>query len=176
MGLITKRKERTYRAATANGVVAAAGADMFFVITGSATKEVHVHKLRISGLHLTTLAVVGVVVEKRSTAPSGGTASALITVPLDSASPTATADLVQVYTVAPTEGTLIGTIAANRPMLKSATVVDGASFTDLEFVFGDHDETQPVILRGVTQNLSLAFAAAPASAVTLDVEVEWTEE
>jgi len=173
----------TYRAATLNTVVTEAVAAMFFVITGSASVERRVRKIRISGSTLTTLAVGSVVVEKWSTtAPTGGTETTLTRVPVDSAFPAAQTDgLVQVYTVAPTEGTLVGTIACRRHVWKSSTVVDGAPFADLEFDFTDMDspgsQMPPgVPLHGLTQALSLAFGAAPATAITLAVEVEWTEE
>ena len=168
-------KRYTYRAATANTVVAAAGSDMFFVITGVATRALIVKKIRVSGDTLTTLAVGSIVVEKWSTAPTGGTATALTQVPLDSASPAGAATLCQVYTAAPTEGTLIGTVACHRHVWKSATVVD-APFSDVEFVFGDHEDTHGVYLRGTAEALSLAFGAAPATAITLAVEVEWVED
>ena len=173
----------TYRAATLDTVVAAAGAAMFFVITGSATRTRIVRKIRVSGDTLTTLAVNSIVVEKwGTTAPSGGTATELTRVPLDSAYPAAATDgLVQVYTAAPTEGSLVGTLACNRHIQKSATVVDGAPFADVEFVFGDEEERsdvapQGVYLHGLIEAVSLAFSAAPATAVTLSVEVEWYEE
>mgnify|MGYP001573732704 CR=1 FL=1 len=169
----------TYRAATLNIVVAAAGSAMFFVITGSASVTRRVRKIRVSGDTLTTLAVGSIVAEKwGTTAPTGGTATTLTRVPLDSAFPAAQTDgLVQVYTVAPTEGTLVGTIACRRHVWKSATVVD-APFAETEFDFdnkGD-DGRLGIPLHGLTQALSLAFGADPASAITLAVEVEWTEE
>lgn len=170
----------TYRGATLNTVVAAAGADMFFVITGSATVTRRVRKIRVSGDTLTTLAVGSIVAEKWSTtAPTGGTEVALTRVPLDSAFPAAATDgLVQVYTAAPTEGTLVGTIACRRHVWKSSTVVDGAPFAETEFDFDNKadDGRLGIPLHGLTQALSLAFGAAPASAITLAVEVEWTEE
>jgi hypothetical protein len=169
-------EKATYRAATTASVVAAAGAAMFFVIAGSATKTIRVRRIRVSGDTLTTLAVQSIVLEKWSTAPTGGTATALVAVPNDSADAASTASLVQVYTAAPTEGTLVGTVGCNRHIHKSSTVVDGASFADVEWCFGTVPETRGLVLRGTAQALSLAFGAAPATAVTLAVEVEWTEE
>ncbi len=166
----------TYRAATTANVVAAAGAAMFFVIAGSSTKTVKVWHIRVSGETLTTLAVNSIVVEKWSTAPTGGTITTLTPIPHDSNDPASTASLVQVYTAAPTEGTLVGTVGCNRHIQKSSTVVDGSSFDDVEWIFGTYGETRPIVLRGTTQALSLAFGAAPATAVTLSVEIEWTEE
>jgi len=177
MGEVSYEKKRTYRAATANSVVADASADMFFVISGSASRTREVRKIRVSGDTLTTLAVGSIVVEKWSTAPTSGTATTLTRVALDSASPAAATDgLVQVYTAAPTQGTLVGTIACRRHIWKSSTVVDGAPFAVEEFVFGDLPESQAVFLHGTAEALSLAFGAAPATAITLSVEVEWSEE
>ena len=174
----------TYRGATTNSFAAAAGADAFFVISGSASRTRFVRSIRVSGLHLTTLAVITIVAEKWGTAAfTGGTATELTRVPVDSAfSAAATDGLVQVYTVAPTEGTLVGTVASRRVMLKSTTVVDGAPFPDVLFEFSndraDERDVNPrgIKLHGLLQSLSLAFGAAPASAVTLSLEVEWDEE
>lgn len=170
----------TYRAATLNTVVAAAGSAMFFVISGSASRTRWVRKIRVTGDTLTTLAVGSIVAEKWSTtAPSAGTATTLTRVPLDSAFEAAATDgLVQVYTAAPTEGTLVGTLACRRHVWKSSTVVDGASFADEEFNFDNvnPDGKVGIPLHGLVQAVSLAFGADPASAITLAVEVEWSEE
>ena len=171
-----------YRAATLTTFAAEAGSVAFFVISGSATRTRVVRKIRATGIHLTTLAVGTIVAEKWSTAAfTGGTATTLTRTPLDSAFPAATTDgLVQTYTAAPTEGTLVGTIATRRVIVKSTTVVDGAPFGDLEFDFTEPAVDQPtspsgVALHALTQSLSLAFAADPASAVTMSLEVEWLE-
>lgn len=169
----------TYRGATLNTVVAPVGSTAFFVISGSASVTRRVRKIRVSGSTLTTLAVGSVVASKRSTAQSGGTATTLTRVPVDSAFPAAQTDgLVQVYTGAPTDGTLVGTLACRRQVWKSATVVDGAPFADMEFDFdnkGD-DGRLGIPLHGLAQSVTVSFGADPASAVTLAVEVEWTEE
>lgn len=170
----------TYRAATTNTVVAAAGSAMFFVITGSASRTRWVRKILVTGDTLTTLAVGSIVAEKWSTtAPSGGTATVLTRVPVDSIfSAAATDGLVQVYTAAPTEGTLVGTLACRRHVWKSSTVAEGASFAAEEFKFDNvnPDGSIGIPLHGLIQAVSLAFGADPASAITLAVEVEWDEE
>ena len=173
---ISQSEKATYGAATVGNVIAAAGALMFFVITGSGSKTLRVRKIRVSGDTLTTLAVNSIVVEKWSTAPTGGTATVLTQVPYDSNDAAGSATLCQVYTIAPTEGVLVGTVACNRHIHKSATVVDGAQFPDVEIYFGDLPETRALVLRGAAQALSLAFSTAPATAVTLAIEVVWTEE
>jgi hypothetical protein len=167
----------TYRAAVLATVVAAAGAAMFFVISGSGTKTIRVQRIRFSGTTLTAVAYNTIVAEKWSTAPTAGTATVLTMVPLDSVSSAATAALCQVYTAAPTEGTLVGTLTAVRIMMQATTAAAAGipDVVDLDFR-GMGGETTGVVLRGTGQALSLAFGAAPATAVTLAVEVEWTEE
>lgn len=167
----------TYRAATTANVVAAAGAAMFAVIGGSATKTIIVQRITLSGPTLTAVAYNSYVIEKWSTAPSGGTATALTAVPHDSNSAASTAAIVQVYTVAPTEGTLVGTVGCKRVLMQATTAAAAGIPDVVEFDFrGMAGETTGVVLRGTAQNLSVAFGAAPASAVTLGVEIEWTEE
>ena len=171
-----------YRGVTLTTFAAEAGDTAFFVISGSAFRTRTVRKIWVSGIHLTTLAVLTIVAEKwGTTAFTGGTATTLTRTPLDSAYPAAQTDgLVQVYTAAPTEGTLVGTVDSRRVMAKSTTVVDGAGFADVEFDFTDpalDTPNQPsgVPLHGLLQSLSLAFAAAPASAVTMSLVIEWVE-
>ena len=169
----------SYRAATIDAVVAPADPTAFFVISGSAFVTRRVRKIRCSGASLTTLAVGSVMVQKRSTAQADGTATALTRTPLDTAYPAAQTDgLVSVYTAAPTDGTLVGTLACRRIIWKSSTVVDGASFCDEEFDFDNKadDGRLGIPLHGVAQSLTASFGADPASAITLAVEVEWTEE
>lgn len=167
----------TYRAAVTSTFNAAAGAAVFFVIQGSSTKTVRVQRIRISGLALTAVAYVNVVAEKYSTAPSGGTPAALVLVPLDSNSAASTVSLCNVYTAAPTEGTLVGTITSVRVLMQAATPAAGGvpDIIDLEFR-NLGGETTGVVLRGTAQGLGLAFGTAPATAVTLSLEIEWTEE
>jgi hypothetical protein len=166
-------EELQYRAATVNNVVCAAGTLAFFAITGSGTKTLRVRKIRVSGDTLTTLAVGSIECRKISSAPTGGTATALTKVPMDSADAAATPTLCQVYTAGPTGGAaLVGNIGCNRHMWKSTTVADGANFSDVQWDFGPRG----VVLRGSAEGLTLGFGAAPATAVTLAVEVEWSEE
>jgi hypothetical protein len=165
-------EELQYRAATAATVVVAASAASFFVIAGSASKTIRVRNVVVTGATLTTLAAGSIEAKKWSTALTVGTATALTKVPMDSADAAATANLCQVYTAAPTDGTLVGRVGCRRVILKSSTIVDGMEACNLVFDFGPRG----IVLRGTAETLTLAFGAAPASAVTLAVEVEWSEE
>jgi len=161
--------------------VAVAGAAMFFVITGSPSKKVVVCHIGISGLTQTAVGYVSVVAERWSSAPTVGTAVPLLKVPYNPDDPVASASLVQVYTAAPTEGVLVGTIEARR-WLDQATVAAAAGYPpDAQFEFGKtaaHHRLRytGIVLRDQSEAVSLAFAAAPASAVTMALCVDWYEE
>jgi hypothetical protein len=170
----TVRQLATYRAATAETVVAPADPTAFFLITGSASKDVLVRKIAVSGATLTAVAYNSYVVEKFSTAFSGGTATALTKVPTDSRFAASTVGTCQVYTAAPTEGTLVGTLACRRVLLQATTAAAGGQPEVVEFDFTTVDGGG-ILLRGVAQAVGLAFGGDPASAVTVGVEVEWQE-
>ena len=161
-----------YIASTSGNLVAAAGTSPFFAMQGSATKVIKITKLTVDAPTLTLVEYLTVVARKTSTAVSGGTATALTAVPLDSSHSASTASIVNVYTAAPTAGSAVGVISSER-LLGQAAVAAAAGLPsdDITIKVGDG-----VILRGIAEGLSLSFASAPASAVTLTLEVEWTEE
>ena len=162
----------SYRAATAADLVAAAGVSPFFAIQGSATKTIRVRKIIVTNPTLTATAVNSIVCKKTSTAITGGTATALVQVPLDSTSAAGTASLLNVYTVAPTAGTLVGVVDNKRLILGDTAPVAGASPLEVVFDFGD----KGLVLRGVAEGLSLNFIAAPATSVTMNLMILYSEE
>lgn len=169
-------EKATYRAATIDGLVTATTADQpFFLIEGSATKTITVKRIAVSGATLTAVAYLMVNVTKHSTAASGGTSTTLTGVPVDSTFAAATAT-VKAYTAAPTGGTLVGTVASQRILAQATTAAAAGIPRDWLFDFGDMPETKGIVLRGTTQGLALVWATAPGSAVTLAVDIEWTEE
>jgi hypothetical protein len=133
--------------------------------------------LKYQDLTLTAVAYLNINAAKYSTAVSGGTATALTKVPDDSLSPAATANLVSVYTAAPTAGSKVGDIDSKR-IMGQATTAAAAGIPDIvvfdyrSLSFGMH----PPILRGTAEGLALYFNSAPATAVTMSLWVEWTEE
>jgi len=166
----------TYRAATNATLVAAAGTGLFFVITGSATKTITVQRIVVSGPTLTAVAYNTIQLQKYSTAPTGGTATTLTQVPIDSNSAAATVSLCQGYTVAPTAGTLVGAIGALRLFLQATTAAAAGLLDRAVWDLRAQGEASSVTLRGIAENVALNFGAAPASAVTLSIECEWCEE
>ncbi len=171
----TIAQKATYRSSTVGTVAAAASSTApFFVIYGSASKTLRIQRVLVSGPTTTTLAIQGFELIKYSTAPSGGTAVALTQVPLDSTSAAATPSLCQVYTAAPTAGTAVGTIGSVRLLNKSTTAVDGSEMGFYQWDLRSSGESSAVVLRGTTQGLGLELHVATAT--TVAVEVEWTEE
>lgn len=170
-------EKATYRASTLIPFTPAVTINVpWFLIGGSATKTVTVKRIAVSGMTLTAVAYLAVNVAKFSTPAVGGTSTSAPLVPMDSSDPAATAGFVKYYTAVPTAGTLVGSIATNR-VLAQATVAAAAGITrDFVFDFGDMPETGGVVLRGVTQELGLIWPVAPASVVTVSVDIEWTEE
>lgn len=169
-------EKQTYRASTIIPLVAAVTVNVpIFNIVGSATKTITVKRITVSGMTLTAVGYFTIDVEKLSTASTGGTSTTLPAVSLDSTNAAATA-VVKAYTAAPTKGTLVGVIASWRALWQ-ATVAAAAGVVDyFTFNFGDMRETKGVILRGTSQELALTFPVVLASAGTLAIDIEWTEE
>lgn len=162
-----------YAASSATVFAAAAGTAPFFLFEGSATKTIRLRKIRVDGPTLTAVEYLHVVLTKYSSAASGGTSASLVQIPLDSVSSAGTANVIKQYTVAPTAGTAVGTVDATRLLGQATTpAAAGIPHTELEFTFND----KGLVLRGVAEGIGMRFSAAPASAVTLSVAVEWEEE
>ncbi len=169
-------QKATYRSSTIIPLVAAVTVNVpIFYIIGSASKTITVKRITVSGMTLTAVGYFAINAEKLSTASTGGTSTTLASVPLDTnfAAPTA---VVKAYTVAPTKGSLVGTIASWRALWQ-ATVAAAGGVTDYyTYNFGDMGDTKGVVLRGVAQELALTFPVVLASAGTLSIDIEWTEE
>lgn len=175
---VQQQGKATYRAAVTASFAAAASTAPFFVIEGSGTKTITVQRVVVTGPSLTAVAYADITARKYSTACSGGTSTSLLQTPLDSNLAASTANACKSFTAEPTAGTLVGTIAARRVLMQATTPVAGGPLPDsIEFDFRSlGSDNHGVILRGISQGLGIGFAVAPGTAVTLCVEVEWTEE
>ena len=170
-------EKMTYRASSLDPFAAAVTADTpFFLIEGSASKTIVVKRIAVSGLSLTAVAYLALNVCKYATSATGGTSTSAALVPTDSNFSAATAAFVKYYTAAPTAGTLVGTLATSRTLAQATVAVAAGLPRDFVFDFGDMPETKGIVLRGTTQGLGLVWATAPATAVTMAVDIEWTEE
>lgn len=166
----------TYRASTIIPLVAAVTVNVpFFNIIGSATKTVTVKRITVSGMTLTAVGYFTINAEKLSTASTGGTSTTLVATTLDTGNAAVSA-VVKAYTAAPTKGSLVGTLRSWRALWQ-ATVAAAGGVTDYyDFSFSDINGSGGVVLRGIAQELALTFPVVLASAGTLSVDIEWTEE
>ena len=161
----------TYRAV--GTVTAAASAAPFLTIAGKAGIVIRVRRVRVLNATLTAAAILKVIATKYSTLATAGTPVAATKVPLDSAGKASDAT-VQHYTAAPTAGTAVGDagIAALNGLVTGAT----ANPDDKAIEFANDNKTEYGMIRGATEQIGIRFAVAPASAPTLDYEIEWTED
>ncbi len=151
-------------------VVPAASATDICMITGSATKNIRVRRLFISGVaSVVQTEEIGVV--KRSTANTGGAGSIGVAVPYDSSSAAATA-LVEFFTTNPTLGTLIGAIADFDITWGNLSTGVGSAVTQI--LFGQLGS--PVVLRGAAQQLSVNLNGNSLVSGKVSCTWEWTEE
>lgn len=159
----------TYKASAI--VTTAASATDIFNIKGSASKVVTITGIECSGI-ATTAGVANLQLVKRSTANTGGTSTAPTVVPVQSTLSAGTA-VVLAYTANPTVGTAVGTVGGKVVGLPLAT---GAGGGGVSWNFVDNQYAQPIVLRGVTQSLSInGNGATLAPGATLNCTITWTE-
>lgn len=141
-------------------------------IRGSATKTIKIYKVIFSGNGSTAQqATINLI--KRSAPNTGGTAVALIAAAFDSVNTAATA-VVERYTAAPTQGTAVGTIAAQRKLFPSAG--SGTLSGDiLNFEFSG--DMAPIVLRGVNESVAINLSAGAGNFTpTISGFILFTEE
>lgn len=129
-------------------------------IEGSASTIVRVTRIQIAKPSVSQAPLRMV---KTSTAGAGGTRTTPAGIPLDSADVAATA-VVGLYTAAPAGGTEVGTGSIYESDIDTADV--------LFETFGDEQNTQAVVLRGVAECLEIDLSAG----ATINGYLEWTEE
>lgn len=174
-----------YRASTPTFFTVSASVDeIFFVISGSATRTRIVRTIEVSTIQVVSaLGTTTVVARKFSTAPTGGTASDLTRTPLDSAYPAAATDgLVRVYSAAPTEGTLVGTIMSRKLLFKNFTVADGAHLSEANFSFNFGSRRKRlnvappgIYLHDTAEAVGIGLGLQVAASSRYTISVEWLE-
>lgn len=157
----------SYSASVSALAVAVNPTDIFTII-GSATKVI-----RITSVHLTatrtTSGTTTIQLIKRSQPNSGGTSSATTTVPYDSTSPSATA-VVLSYTANPTLGTAVGAVDSIKKHISSTN----NPLDETIWEFGSRP-TKAIILRGVSESLSINLGGSAIAGGNFDMTIEWTE-
>lgn len=148
----------TYRVAF-KGLVAA-GAGVAVKLIGSASEIVRVTKVMIAK---PSVAQAPLRIVKTSTAAGVAASTTPAGIPLDSADDAATA-VVTLYTAVPAGGVEVGTGSIFEADL---------AITDVVYeTFGDEQNSQAVVLRGVTETIEIDLSAG----ATIDGYIEWTEE
>lgn len=114
---------------------------------------------------------------KRSSASSGGAPVTATMVPNDSLNPAATAS-VTYYTSPPSGGFLTGTIASFYLPLTAVGIASeaGLAATETAYSYGGAAGTQPIVLRGTSQGVTIANRVAMVGTNTISVWVEFSEE
>lgn len=167
--LLTASGNRPTYSAGILGLTLAATPTDIFCIQGSATKTVKVKRFDISGLTATAMATSGFQMVKRSTANTGGTATAPTAVPHDSLDPAATAT-VAAYTANPTVGVLVGVVDPFYITAAIATTQSG----ERTKLYGSED-MQSMRLRGVGESFCLNGNGVGYTG-TISIGVDWTEQ
>jgi len=161
-----QKHKRTYSVSFT--VVLAASATDIFQLIGSASTNVQVTKIIISGIQ-TTAGQVLVLISKRSTANSGGTSTTATLVPNESTDAAATA-VGTIYTANPTLGTPVGNVRAVYVPIGSAT----AGYPPFEINLAERGK--PIILAGVAQTIAINLNGVTVAGGTMAISIEFTEE
>lgn len=160
---------QSYSASAAAFTVATNATDIF-LISGSASKTIRIHKIDVTGTTTSGSAIkITINLIKRSTANTGGTSVISTIVPHDSNNSAATA-VARHYTANPTLGTSVGIVRSVSTSFQGAGLTD----TALTWDFSD-DGGQPIILRGTSENLAVNFNATSVVGSVISVSCEWSE-
>lgn len=169
-------QKATYSACTTAKTAVANSTAAFSNLAASATKTIRLQKVIVSAVVATAANYVDIVLRKTSTLATSGTPTNLTQVPYISSSAAGTAAVCQIYTAAPTGGTLVGTLAVQTvfgPLLGTPAV----SILPVTFDYTTESEQEtPTLLAGGTQSFELGFGTAPGNAATVTVTWIWTEE
>lgn len=156
-----------YRATSAPFTPGATPQDVF-TITGSATRLVRVTAFGICTVQ-TTAGINSWLVNKRSTANTAGTSTAVTRVPNKTSHPAATATVLQ-YTANPTAGTLVGSIWSGRVVSPAPASVGVCVGRDLDY------SRYGIELVGVGEVLAWNFGgAALPPGLSVQAVVGWEE-
>jgi hypothetical protein len=160
---------KTYSASITGLVVAAAATD-FIMITGSATKTIRITKIELIGTATGDI-VTDITVIKRSTLNEEGTSTTLTSVPHDSSDEPATS-VIKAYTVNSKKlGTSVGDIISHKLFLSTSKTQPYA----LKMLFGDR-ASKAIVLRGADQCLCLNYNGNTNAGNAISISVEFIED
>ena len=130
--------------------------------------------VEVSGI-ATTILDTTVRLLKHTTADSGGTSTAPVTVPHDSTDAPATAT-VAAYTANPTiNDAMTRIVRSSKLLFNLAAPTAGSESGRLLEDFGDRP-AKALVLRGVNEQLAINLNGVSVAGGSVDISVEWTEE
>lgn len=157
----------TYSAFVANIAAVSTQSDMCS-LSGSSTKTIKVRRI-FFGNTPTGAYTEPVTILKRSTAYTAGAGAAISKVAYDTSNAASTVNMAEVWTSAPTVGTLIG-------VLTDVPISFGISTSlNVQPVFTFGQLGQPIVLRGVAQQVAINLSGVTLTG-TVSCGFEWTEE
>ena len=145
-----------------------------FEISGSATKTIKVWQVSIVA-YATSAGTQLVLLRKRSTANTGGTATNVGRIPFDSADAASASDVrLKAYnTAAPTPGTEVGIIEGQTLFCPSSAT---PAFAPVPYIINfAQSGRKPIVLRGVAESLVVNTFSILAG-LNLTIGMVWTEE
>ena len=155
--------------ASRTGITPVASQTDMCTLTGSATRRVKVRRVIFTNVSVATVTEPIAIVKRSSANTGAGTTLAVVS--YDSANATSTVSLSEVWTAAPTVGTLVGVLADINISFPSGTLATiSAPYT---FEFGSLG--QPIVLRGIAQSVSINLSGITLTG-TVGCTFEWTED
>lgn len=162
----------TYSAATVGLVAASSGTDLY-TIAGVAGKTIRITRICVSG-RATAAASEDVVLVKRSTLDTGGTATVPTDVPNNSGSAAGGAVLAA-YTANPTLGTGVGNIGVKQLFLGNLTTGAPGAAACWTWTPGTDNAQEPSLV-SATEQIAVNLNGVTNSGNLHEVEIAWTEE
>lgn len=160
----------TYSAAISGLVMANAATDVFTIFNpAGSTKVVKILRMNFSAT-ATSAAAADVMVAKRSTLNTGGTATNPAAVPHDSSDIAATATI-SAYTANPTTGTLVGYVHADKVGIATATA---ANIQEQFYDYANRPEKALTLRAG--ECASFYMNGGTYAGNLTDIDITWTEE
>jgi hypothetical protein len=156
--------------AVATGLATLGSAGVLLTLTGSASKTIRITRIEMSGI-ATSATTLEFVLNKYSTAATGGTAGTAPTIVAHDSTDAAATAAAAIYTAAPTAGTLVGAVRAAKVNLGTSAAAGQMQAWN----FGDRPGARSLVLRGAAQQIGITTSAA-ASGSSVDIAVEWVEE
>lgn len=166
--LVRNGNAQTYSAAALAVTPPATPTDIW-CITGSASKTVFVKRLYISGI-ATGLSTIDLIVNKHSTADTGGTSAAITAVPHDSTNAAATAT-VTAYSVNPAA---IGTVTGSVDTFKITLSTIATQNNERAKLYGSED-MQSIRLRGVAEQICINANSVTTTGNSYNITADWVE-